>query len=103
MFKLFKVGGADGQYVNQTITALPAGNYNWSFYTQWNDVGHANGTNGLPTWSADGDSTPKFTVLYEDADGAWVSDQETVLPEPSAAFTWVQSTGSVRGDRKSVV
>ncbi|MDA8847938.1 T9SS type A sorting domain-containing protein, partial [Flavobacteriaceae bacterium] len=94
MFKLFKVGGADGQYVNQTITALPAGNYNWSFYTQWNDVGHANGTNGLPTWSADGDSTPKFTVLYEDADGAWVSDQETVLPEPSAAFTWVQSTGT---------
>jgi hypothetical protein len=94
MFKLFKVGGADGQYVNQTITALPAGNYNWSFYTQWNDVGHANGTNGLPTWSADGDSTPKFTVLYEDAAGAWVSDQETVLSEPSAAFTWVQSTGT---------
>jgi hypothetical protein len=94
MFKLFKVGGADGQYINQTITALPAGNYNWSFYTQWNDVGHANGTNGLPTWSADGDSTPKFTVLYEDADGAWVSDQVTVLPEPSAAFTWVQSTGT---------
>ena len=94
MFKLFKVGGADGQFINQTITALPAGNYNWSFYTQWNDVGHANGTNGLPTWSAEGDSTPKFTVLYEDAAGAWVSDQETVLSEPSAAFTWVQSTGT---------
>ena len=99
MFKFFKVGGADGQYVNQTITALPAGNYNWSFYTQWGDAGHANGPTGtapgnLPSWSAEGDNQPKFTILVQDADGAWVADQATVTTEPSTVLTWVQDSGT---------
>ncbi|MDA9573125.1 T9SS type A sorting domain-containing protein, partial [Flavobacteriaceae bacterium] len=99
MFKFFKVGGADGQYVNQTITALPAGNYNWSFYTQWGDAGHASGPTGtapgnLPSWSAEGDNQPKFTILVQDADGAWVADQATVTTEPSTVLTWVQDSGT---------
>ena len=99
MFKFFKVGGADGQSVNQTITALPAGNYNWSFYTQWNDAGHANGPTGtapgnLPSWSAEGDNQPKFTILVQDADGAWVADQATVTTEPTTVLTWVQDSGT---------
>ena len=99
MFKFFKVGGADGQYVNQTITALPAGNYNWSFYTQWGDAGHANGPTGtapgnLPSWSAEGDNQPKFTILVQDADGAWVADQATVTTEPTTVLTWVQDSGT---------
>ena len=99
MFKFFKVGGPDGQYVNQTITALPAGNYNWSFYTKWGDVGHASGPTGttpgnLPSWSAEGDNQPKFTILVQDADGAWVADQATVMTEPSTVLTWVQDSGT---------
>jgi len=99
MFKFFKVGGPDGQYVNQTITALPAGNYNWSFYSQWGDAGHANGPTGtapgnLPSWSAEGDNQPKFTILVQDADGAWVADQATVMTEPSTVLTWVQDSGT---------
>jgi len=99
MFKFFKVGGPDGQFVNQTITALPAGNYNWSFYSQWGDSGHANGPTGtasgnLPSWSAEGDNQPKFTILVQDADGAWVADQATVMTEPSTVLTWVQDSGT---------
>ena len=99
MFKFFKVGGVDGQYVNQTITDLPAGNYNWSFYTKWGDVGHASGPTGttpgnLPSWSAEGDNQPKFTILVQDADGAWVADQATVTTEPTTVLTWVQDSGT---------
>ncbi|MDB4179849.1 T9SS type A sorting domain-containing protein [Flavobacteriaceae bacterium] len=99
MFKFFKVGGADGQYVNQTITDLPAGNYNWSFYTKWGDAGHASGPTGtapgnLPSWSAEGDNQPKFTILVQDADGAWVADQATVTTEPTTVLTWVQDSGT---------
>jgi len=99
MFKFFKVGGVDGQFVNQTITALPAGNYNWSFYTKWGDVGHASGPTGttpgnLPSWSAEGDNQPKFTILVQDADGAWVADQATVTTEPTTVLTWVQDSGT---------
>ena len=99
MFKFFKVGGADGQYVNQTITALPAGNYNWSFYTQWGDAGHSSGPTGtapgnLPSWSAEGDNQPKFTILVQDADGAWVADQQNVTTEPSTVLTWVEDSGT---------
>ncbi|MDC1492462.1 T9SS type A sorting domain-containing protein [Flavobacteriaceae bacterium] len=99
MFKFFKVGGADGQYVNQTITALPAGNYNWSFFTQWGDAGHSSGPTGtapgnLPSWSAEGDNQPKFTILVQDAEGAWVADQQNVTTEPTTAFTWVEDSGT---------
>jgi len=99
MFKFFKVGGADGQYVNQTITDLPAGNYNWSFYTKWGDAGHASGPTGtaagnLPSWSAEGDNEPKFTILVQDADGAWVADQATVTSEPATVLTWIQDSGT---------
>ena len=99
MFKFFKVGGPDGQFVNQTITALPAGNYNWSFYSQWGDSGHANGPTGtapgnLPSWSAEGDNQPKFTILVQDDTGAWIADQATVMTEPTTALTWVQDSGT---------
>jgi hypothetical protein len=99
MFKFFKVGGAVGQFVNQTITALPAGNYNWSLFTQWGDAGHASGPTGttpgnLPTWSAEGDNQPKFTILVQDADGAWVADQATVTTEPATVLTWVEDSGT---------
>ena len=99
MFKFFKVGGPDGQFVNQTITALPAGNYNWSFYSQWGDAGHANGPTGtapgnLPSWSAEGDNQPKFTILVQDDTGAWVADQATVMTEPTTVLTWVQDSGT---------
>jgi len=99
MFKFNKVGGADGQFVNQTITALPAGIYNWSFFTKWGDVGHASGPTGtapgnLPTWSGEGDNEPKFTILVQDANGAWVADQVTVLTEPTTALTWLEDSGT---------
>ena len=99
MFKFFKVGGADGQYVNQTITALPAGNYNWSFFTKWGDAGHSSGPTGttpgnLPSWSAEGDNQPKFTILVQDAEGAWVADQQNVTTEPTTVLTWVEDSGT---------
>ena len=99
MFKFNKVGGADGQYVNQTITGLPAGIYNWSFFTKWGDAGHSSGPTGsapgnLPTWSDEGDNEPKFTILVQDANGAWVADQVTVLTEPTTALTWLEDSGT---------
>jgi hypothetical protein len=99
MFKFFKVGSADGQFVNQTITALPAGNYNWSLSTKWGDAGHASGPTGsasgnLPTWSAEGDNQPKFTIMVQDAEGAWVADQATVTSEPATVLTWLQDSGT---------
>ena len=36
MFKMFKKNGEGGvQFITQTITALPAGNYNWSYWNRW--------------------------------------------------------------------
>jgi len=85
MFKLFKKGNADGQYVTQTVT-LPAGNYNWSFWTKWAQ---------LVSWDNTGDSTPKFTILNDDDnDGSWEAVQTVVTTQPTTVDTWVEQTGT---------
>ena len=85
MFKMFKVGGASGQFVTQTVT-LPAGNYNWSFWTKWAE---------LVSWDEDGDSTPNFTILNDDDnDGSWEAVQTVVTTQPTIVDTWVEQTGT---------
>jgi hypothetical protein len=96
MFKMFKKNGENGQqYITQTITALPAGNYDWSYWNRW-------GANGgvFPTWSADGDETPSFVILTDDdGDGTWTSVQENenVSTEPTGS-TWYQESGTYTND-----
>jgi hypothetical protein len=85
MFKFNKVGGADGHYVFQDVEDLPAGNFNWSFWTKWG---------ALVTWAADGDKTPTFTILTDDdADGTWEVVKTIITTQPTAADTWVEQTG----------
>ena len=91
-FRLFKVGGADGQFINQIVTSLPAGNYNYGFWNKW-DAASTTGA-GLPTWSAEGDSQPKFTIKVQDADGVWQTVHTHVPAEPTADMTWVEETGT---------
>jgi len=85
MFKLFKVGGTSGQFVTQTIT-LPAGNYNWSFWTKWAE---------LVSWDNTGDNTPKFTILTnDDNDSSWEEVESVVTTQPTTVDTWVEQTGT---------
>ncbi|MDA9087194.1 T9SS type A sorting domain-containing protein [Polaribacter sp.] len=85
MFKFNKVGGADGHYVYQDVEDLPAGNFNWSFWTKWG---------ALVSWAADGDVTPTFTILTDDdADGTWEVVKTIITTQPTAANTWVEQTG----------
>jgi hypothetical protein len=85
MFKLFKKGNADGQYVTQTVT-LPAGNYNWSFWTKWAQ---------LVSWDNTGDNTPKFTILTnDDNDSSWEVVQTVITTQPTTVDTWVEQTGT---------
>ena len=85
MFKFNKVGGTDGHYVYQDVVDLPAGNFNWSFWTKWG---------ALVTWAADGDKTPTFTILTDDdADGTWEVVKTIITTQPTAANTWVEQTG----------
>ena len=85
MFKLFKKGNADGQYVTQTVT-LPAGNYNWSFWTKWAQ---------LVSWDNTGDNTPKFTILTnDDNDSSWEEVESVVTTQPTTVDTWVEQTGT---------
>ncbi len=89
MFKLFKVGGASGQFVTQTVT-LPAGNFNWSFWTKWA---------ALVNWDNEGDVTPKFTIMTDDdGDGSWTAVQTTITTQPTATDTWVQQLGTFEND-----
>ena len=67
--RMFKFFAKNDAYVTQTFT-LPAGNYNWSFYTKWG---------GLVTWGAEGDVTPKFTIMTDDdGNGSWTTVQTTI-------------------------
>ena len=85
MFKLYKKGGVDGQYVTQTVT-LPAGNYDWSFWTKWG---------ALVSWDNDGDSTPKFTILTNDNnDNEWEVVETVITTQPTTVETWVDQTGT---------
>jgi len=84
-FKLFKVGGTSGQFVTQTVT-LPAGNYNWSFWTKWAE---------LVSWDNTGDNTPKFTILTnDDNDSSWEVVQTVITTQPTTVDTWVEQTGT---------
>ena len=91
MFKFFKKNDA---YVTQTVT-LPAGNYNWSFYTKWA---------ALVTWGAEGDVTPKFTIETTDNNGtSWTADETFVTTQPTTIETWVQQTGTYTNDTERQV
>ena len=78
MFKLFKKGGDLGQFVAQTVT-LPAGNYNWSFWTKWGAV---------VDYNAGDAENPEFTISA----GETVL-QTTITTQPNAIETWVEQTG----------
>ena len=89
MFKFNKKGGALGQYVSQVVT-LPAGTYNWSFWTKWAvlvdyDTGDA--------------EKPTFEILADDGTVL----QTTVTTEPTTIQTWVEQTGTfVNGTQRQV-
>ena len=78
MFRLYKKGGPTGQFVAQTVT-LPAGNYNWSFWTKWGAV---------VDYNAGDAEKPEFTISA----GERVL-QTTITTEPNAIQTWVEQTG----------
>jgi len=78
MFRLYKKGGTSGQFVAQTVT-LPAGNYNWSFWTKWG---------AEVDYNAGAAEKPEFTISA----GERVL-QTTITTEPNAIQTWVEQTG----------
>ena len=78
MFRLYKKGGTSGQFVAQTVT-LPAGNYNWSFWTKWGAV---------VDYNAGDAEKPEFTISA----GETVL-QTTITTQPNAIETWVEQTG----------
>ena len=78
MFKFNKKGGSLGQFVAQTVT-LPAGNYNWSFWTKWGAV---------VDYDAGVAEKPEFTISA----GETVL-QTTITTQPNAIETWVEQTG----------
>ena len=85
MFKLFKKNGADGQYVTQTVT-LPAGTYNWSFWTKWG---------ATVDYDAGDAKKPTFKIMTDDdGDGNWSAVQTTITTQPTTAETWVEQTGT---------
>ena len=96
MFRLFKTGGPDGQFINQIVTALPAGNYNYGFWNKWDAT--SSNDEALPTWSAEGDLTPKFTIKVQDDSGAWVNVHTHIPAEPTADMTWTEETGTWTND-----
>ena len=89
MFKLFKKNGADGQYVTQTVT-LPAGTYNWSFWTKWG---------ATVDYDAGDAKKPTFKIMTDDAStGSWTAVQTTITTQPTTAETWVEQTGTFVND-----
>ena len=89
MFKLFKKNGADGQYVTQTVT-LPAGTYNWSFWTKWG---------ATVDYDAGDAEKPTFKIMTDDAStGSWTAVQTTITTQPTTAETWVEQTGTFVND-----
>ena len=87
--RMFKFFAKNDAFVNQTVT-LPAGTYDWSFWTRWA---------ALVTWAADGDVKPKFTIMTDDdGDGIWTAVQTTITTQPTAVNSWVQQTGTYSND-----
>ena len=90
MFKFNKNGGAAGMYVFQDVEDLPAGNFNWSFYTRWG---------ALVDYNAGDAEKPTFTILTDDdADGTWEVVKTIITTQPTVANTWVQQTGTFEND-----
>ena len=86
MFKFFKKNDA---YVTQTLT-LPAGNYNWSFWTKWGAV---------VDYNAGDAKTPKFTIMTDDDGGdSWTAVQTIITTQPTAVNSWVQQSGTFEND-----
>jgi hypothetical protein len=87
--RMFKFFAKNDAFVNQTVT-LPAGTYDWSFWTRWA---------ALVTWAAEGDVKPKFTIMTDDdGDGSWTAVQTTITTQPTAVNSWVQQTGTYSND-----
>ena len=87
--RMFKFFAKNDAFVNQTVT-LPAGTYDWSFWTRWA---------ALVTWAAEGDVKPKFTVMTDDdGDDTWTAVQTTITTQPAAVNSWVQQTGTYTND-----
>lgn len=87
--RMFKFFAKNDAFVNQTLT-LPAGTYDWSFWTRWA---------ALVTWAAEGDVKPKFTIMTDDdGDGIWTAVQTTITTQPTAVNSWVQQTGTYTND-----
>ncbi|WP_295986374.1 T9SS type A sorting domain-containing protein [uncultured Algibacter sp.] len=87
--RMFKFFAKNDAFVNQTVT-LPAGTYDWSFWTRWA---------ALVTWAADGDVKPKFTIMTDDdGDGTFTAVQTTITTQPTAVNSWVQQTGTYSND-----
>jgi len=90
-FKFFK---SNNSFVYQDVT-LPAGNYDWTFYTSWLV---------LVNWDAEGDVTPKFTIeTDDDQDGTWTVVQTTITTEPTTTNTWEEQTGTYINDTARTV
>jgi len=90
MFKFNKVGGSAGHYVYQDVVNLPAGNFNWSFYTRWGAV---------VDYDAGDAKKPTFTISTDDdADGTWEVVETIITTQPTAANTWVEQTGAFEND-----
>ena len=87
--RMFKFFAKNDAFVNQTVT-LPAGTYDWSFWTRWA---------ALVTWADEGDVKPKFTIMTDDdGDGIWTAVQTTITTQPTAVNSWVQQTGTYTND-----
>ena len=87
--RMFKFFAKNDAFVNQTVT-LPAGTYDWSFWTRWA---------ALVTWAAEGDVKPKFTIMTDDdGDGTLTAVQTTITTQPTAVNSWVQQTGTYSND-----
>ena len=89
MFKLFKKGGENGQYVEQTVVNLPAGNFNWSFWTKWDSAVDYNAGDAYE---------PTFTISTKDIDGNWVEALTNIPTQPDTVMEWVNDTGTWTND-----
>ena len=87
--RMFKFFAKNDAFVNQTVT-LPAGTYDWSFWTRWAE---------LVTWATEGDVKPKFTILTDDdGDDLWTAVQTTITTQPTVVNSWVQQSGTFEND-----
>jgi len=90
-FRLFKKNPA---LISQDIT-IPAGDFNWSFYTKWGAV---------VDYDAGDAEKPTFTIeTDDDDDDDWTVVKTVITTEPTAVHTWVQQTGTYSNDIERIV